>query len=328
MLTINREHAAARPREAIQRKCSTSPKTPPRRSSPSTPSTATSTRWPSRGATEVRVQPRRRRPAPAGSTFKAIVPRRRALPRHRPLHHLLPLAHARGGLAARATPPTSDDRRRRHLERAAQPRHGARRLRQHRLRAARRRPRRDLRHPHGYAIGVPPGTCTAIAAEALGGLTLGVTPLEMANVYATLADGGWRNKQITITKVVFPDGHVDRELGRAAPDEGALHAADRPSRPRSSSTTSSTARRPARRSTAHRGQDGHHQRPRRRLAGRLHPDRATVVWMGYPKANISMTDVHGEPQFGGLLPAEIWHDFMSSVVHRRARRFPTPTPTR
>src|SRR6202042_1434024 len=31
------------------------------------------------------------------------------------------------------------------------------------------------------------------AAQALGGLRLGVTPLEMANVYATLADGGLRN---------------------------------------------------------------------------------------------------------------------------------------
>ena len=52
------------------------------------------------------------------------------------------------------------------------------------------------------------------AAEALGGLKLGVTPLEMANVYATLADGGWRNTPIAITKVVFPDGHVDTNWGQ------------------------------------------------------------------------------------------------------------------
>ena len=51
------------------------------------------------------------------------------------------------------------------------------------------------------------------AAEALGGLTVGVTPLEMAVVYATLADGGWRNSPIAITKVVFPDGHVDESWG-------------------------------------------------------------------------------------------------------------------
>jgi penicillin-binding protein 1A len=51
-------------------------------------------------------------------------------------------------------------------------------------------------------------------AEALGGLTLGVTPLEMADVYATLADGGWRNTPIAITRVRFPDGHVDSSWGR------------------------------------------------------------------------------------------------------------------
>src|SRR5438876_800657 len=52
------------------------------------------------------------------------------------------------------------------------------------------------------------------AAEALGGLELGVTPLEMANVFATLADGGWRNSPIAITKVVFANGRVDEKWGR------------------------------------------------------------------------------------------------------------------
>ena len=32
----------------------------------------------------------------------------------------------------------------------------------------------------------------------------------MANAYATIADGGWRNKPIAITKVTFPDGHSRR----------------------------------------------------------------------------------------------------------------------
>src|SRR3984893_2135819 len=52
------------------------------------------------------------------------------------------------------------------------------------------------------------------AAEALGGLTLGVTPLEMANVFATIADGGWRNTPIAVTRVVFPDGRVDTNWGK------------------------------------------------------------------------------------------------------------------
>src|SRR5205085_9966938 len=46
-------------------------------------------------------------------------------------------------------------------------------------------------------------------AEGLGGLRRGVSPLEMANAYSTLASGGIRNEPIAITKVTFPDGKVE-----------------------------------------------------------------------------------------------------------------------
>jgi penicillin-binding protein 1A len=53
----------------------------------------------------------------------------------------------------------------------------------------------------------------AYPAEGLGGLTRGVSPLEMANAYSTIASGGWRHRPIVIRKVTFPDGHVDN-LGK------------------------------------------------------------------------------------------------------------------
>src|SRR5690606_31732747 len=43
-------------------------------------------------------------------------------------------------------------------------------------------------------------------AEGLGGLRLGVTPLEMASAYATFASGGIRHRPTSIKKVIFPDG--------------------------------------------------------------------------------------------------------------------------
>ena len=52
-----------------------------------------------------------------------------------------------------------------------------------------------------------------IPAEGLGGLRLGVSPLEMANAYATLASYGIHNKPIAITEVEFPDGKTD-DLGK------------------------------------------------------------------------------------------------------------------
>ncbi len=49
----------------------------------------------------------------------------------------------------------------------------------------------------------------SLPAEAIGGLAVGVSPLEMADGYATLADGGVHHDPTAISKVVFPDGKVD-----------------------------------------------------------------------------------------------------------------------
>jgi membrane carboxypeptidase/penicillin-binding protein len=47
--------------------------------------------------------------------------------------------------------------------------------------------------------------------------------------------------------------------------------------------------------------------------------------MGYPTKRVSMTDVHGEPQQGGYLPAEIWHAYMAAVTEGKScPEFPPP----
>jgi len=163
-------------------------------------------------------------------------------------------------------------------------------------------------------------------SEALGGLTVGVSPLEMANVYATLADGGWRNTPIAITKVVFPDGHVDDSWGKphrvkvlsngvTSEETTILHenvldgtagrsAIDCPTAAKTGTTSNFT--------------DAW-------LDGYM-PDYSTSVWMGYPNKAIPMTDVHGAAQQGGYLAAEIWHTYMAAVTEGQScTQFPTPT---
>ena len=49
----------------------------------------------------------------------------------------------------------------------------------------------------------------SLPAEAIGGLTEGVTPLEMADAYATLANGGIHHEPTAVSKVEFPNGKVD-----------------------------------------------------------------------------------------------------------------------
>jgi membrane carboxypeptidase/penicillin-binding protein len=49
------------------------------------------------------------------------------------------------------------------------------------------------------------------------------------------------------------------------------------------------------------------------------------VWMGYPNKRVEMTDVHGVPQQGGYLPAEIWHAYMAAVTEGQScTEFPQP----
>jgi penicillin-binding protein 1A len=164
-----------------------------------------------------------------------------------------------------------------------------------------------------YKMGVKTHL-SSYPAEALGGLTLGVTPLEMADVYATLADGGWRNSPIAITKVVFPDGHVDHDWGTpnrvkvlsegvTAEETNILHQ----------NVESGTATRSAINCTTAAKTGTTSELVDAWLDGYT-PRYATVVWMGYPNKRVSMTDVHGEPQQGGYLPAEIWHDYMATVT--------------
>ncbi|HWG07860.1 MAG TPA: transglycosylase domain-containing protein [Solirubrobacteraceae bacterium] len=163
------------------------------------------------------------------------------------------------------------------------------------------------------------------AAEALGGLTLGVTPLEMANVYATLADGGYRNTPIAITKVVFPDGHVDNNWGkphRVKVLSEAVAAAETTilkenveggTATRSAISCPTAAKTGTTSELVDAWLDGYT------------PDYSTAVWMGYPNKRVSMTSVHGQPQQGGYLPAEIWHAYMSQVVEgKTCAQFPSP----
>ncbi len=53
--------------------------------------------------------------------------------------------------------------------------------------------------------------CFIPPADAIGGLSVGVTPLEQADAYATLANGGVHHDATAIDRVVFPGGKVDEQ---------------------------------------------------------------------------------------------------------------------
>jgi penicillin-binding protein 1A len=164
-----------------------------------------------------------------------------------------------------------------------------------------------------YRMGVTTHL-SSFPAEALGGLTLGVTPLEMADVYATLADGGWRNTPIAITKVSFPDGHVDNNWGQPHRVKVLSEAV--------TSEETSILHQNVLGGTAVRSAIGCPTAAKTGTTSELvdawldgyTSNYSTVVWMGYPSTRVSMTSVHGEPQQGGALPAQIWHTYMTAVT--------------
>lgn len=162
-------------------------------------------------------------------------------------------------------------------------------------------------------------------SEALGGLTLGVSPLEMADVYATLADGGYRNKPIAITKVVFPDGHVDKSWGRPHRTKVLSDGVtSEETKILEENVQSGTAVR-SKIACPTAAKTGTTEELVDAWLDGYTPEYATAVWMGYPNKRVPMTDVQGEPQQGGALPAEIWHTYMEPVVNDRCVPFPEPT---
>jgi penicillin-binding protein 1A len=147
-----------------------------------------------------------------------------------------------------------------------------------------------------------------IPAEGIGGLRVGVSPLEIADAYSTLASGGIHHDPVAIERVVFPDGRVERPEPphpRRVISEAVAYQVTRLLHDNIVEGTGTAAY------TGCQGQAGKTGTTDRLtdawFAG-YQPNLATAVWVGYPQSNgIEMTDVHGIEVFGGTFPAEIWH---------------------
>ena len=152
-----------------------------------------------------------------------------------------------------------------------------------------------------------------IPAEGIGGLRIGVSPLEMADAYATLASGGIRHDPVAIGRVVFPGGRVERpEPPR--PAAGRL----RSGRLRGDPAAARQHHRRHRHRRLHRlprpGRQDRHDRPRRPTPGSPATSPTWRPWSGSATREsnaIEMTSVHGITVFGGTFPAEIWHSLYS-----------------
>jgi len=160
-------------------------------------------------------------------------------------------------------------------------------------------------------------------SEGLGGLTIGVSPLEMANAYATIASGGWRNTPTAFTKVQFPDGHSD-DLSKPQRVKAFSDGV--------TSTVSDILQKNIQMGTGVAanigcpagGKTGTTDNFTDAWFDGFTPHLATAVWVGYPKSKVPMTDVHGIQVAGGTFPAMIWHDYMQVAHGSDCSGFPAP----
>ncbi|HEV2712956.1 MAG TPA: transglycosylase domain-containing protein [Gaiellaceae bacterium] len=161
-------------------------------------------------------------------------------------------------------------------------------------------------------------TREGVYVPSLGLGSAGVSPLDMASAYATLAAGGIYSEPMAIRKVVLPDGTVDTDAGWGKPQRRRVVAdwvADEVTKILEDNIDEGTGtgagvlfNRPAAGKTG--TTDDHTDAW---FCGYT-PTLSTTVWVGYPQAQIPMENVHGISVAGGTFPATIWNLYMRSTI--------------
>ena len=150
-------------------------------------------------------------------------------------------------------------------------------------------------------------------AMALGGLKYGVSPLEMASAYGTLANEGKHVKPTAILRVKDSSGKVIWEAEPTETQAISAGVAYVVSRILEMNVQSGTGTR-ARLNVPVAGKTGTAQNYQDAWFCGFTRSLSTAVWVGHPEAQIEMRDVHGIRVTGGSFPAEIWAKFMRHAI--------------
>jgi penicillin-binding protein 1A len=183
-------------------------------------------------------------------------------------------------------------------------------------------PKKVAKAAHDLGIASP---LQNLPSETLGGLEKCCSPLEMANAYATIVDGGWRNTPKAITEVRFPDGEVDnlsKPNRKKAFDSAAMYEIVKIlemniSRPGTGGRAKTGCPVGGKTGTTDKNSDAW-------FVG-FSPRLATSVWVGFPQGRIPMGPLfHGANVDGGTFPAEIWGHYMKAAAGKFCGKFTPP----
>ncbi len=158
----------------------------------------------------------------------------------------------------------------------------------------------------------------AVPSITLG--TIGVTPLEMASAYATLAAGGVYSKPMAITRVVLPNGKADTSAPWGKPQRERVipdWVASTVTRVLEQNMLYGTGRGAHIYNHTDAGKTGTTDNYADAWFSGYTPRLEATVWIGFPTAEIPMLNVHGIAVSGPTFPAQIWHSYMGTAIGNR-----------
>lgn len=199
----------------------------------------------------------------------------------------------------------------------------------------------DVAHRLGILSPIDEGQ----PAIGLGGLFVGVTPLEMAQAYATIANNGKRvggsilfhtpdsgitdpsMEPISIKRIEFPDGTslINTPIAvQAVPEDDALEVTQSMRGViRYGTGKAANIGRPAA------GKTGTTSDYKDAWFVGSTPQRTVATWVGFENpARPMRTQFNGSPVYGGTIPALIWSDYMrASLRGQEVEGWPEPVGT-
>ncbi len=174
-----------------------------------------------------------------------------------------------------------------------------------------------------HAMGIT-SPLNAYPSEVIGGLSVGVTPLEMSDAYATIANGGWHIPPTIIDHIVFPDG---RTVSYGNPPRNKVFTDGETSAAiaiMKQVITNGTGNPYTYFGCPAAGKTGTANNEDNAWFVGFTPKLSTAVWVGYPQGNISMAGLPGGG-FGGPTAGPIWHDFMAKASNGYCGDWAPPT---
>jgi membrane peptidoglycan carboxypeptidase len=145
--------------------------------------------------------------------------------------------------------------------------------------------------------------------------TIGISPLEMAGAYASIANGGIYNPPYYVDKVLDASGKVvieHKPAGQRVMSDETARLATQVLQQVVLGGTGTRAKIPGRQVA---GKTGTAQDETDAWFVGFTPQLSTAVWMGALDGKVPMFNVGGVKVFGGTYPARIWQAYMAQALN-------------